>query len=86
MQENMVLRAKISEEHLSSACLGKSIAMKRLEEKIRKVAPNRAPVLLWGESGVGKTYISRIIHELRRKGLPPFCRRTLFPARRFAGA
>jgi len=72
VQENMVLRAKISEEHLSSACLGKSSAMRRLEEKIRKVASSRAPVLLWGESGVGKTYISRIVHELGARASQPF--------------
>jgi Nif-specific regulatory protein len=72
VHENMVLRARISEEHLRIACLGKSIAMKRLEEKIRKVAPNREPVLLWGESGVGKTFISRIIHELGHGASQPF--------------
>jgi len=68
----MILRAKISEEHLNSACLGKSVAMKKLEEKIRKVAPNSAPVLLWGESGVGKTFISRTIHELGARASHPF--------------
>lgn len=72
VQENMILRAKISEEHLNSACLGKSIGMKKLEEKIRKVAPNLAPVLLWGESGVGKTFISRTIHELGARASQPF--------------
>lgn len=72
VRENMVLRARISEEHLSSACLGKSVSMKRLEEEIRKVAPSKEPILLWGEAGVGKTYIARIIHELGPRGSHPF--------------
>lgn len=72
VQENMALRAKISREHLGSVCMGHSPAMHQLVETIRKVANSTAPILLWGESGTGKTYISRIIHELGPRAANPF--------------
>ena len=44
-------------------------AMRRLEDKITLVAPKDAPVLVLGESGVGKEYAARKIHERSgRKG------------------
>ncbi|MGZ3651956.1 MAG: sigma-54-dependent transcriptional regulator [Bdellovibrionota bacterium] len=40
-----------------------SPAMVRLEEFVRKIAPTDASVLLIGESGTGKTELSRLIHS-----------------------
>lgn len=72
VRENLALRARISEERLGAACLGKSTAIRKVEETIRKVAQSNAPVLLWGEPGTGKAYIARIIHELSNRAARPF--------------
>jgi Nif-specific regulatory protein len=71
-KENLILRAKISEEHLGLICQGKSDAARRLEAEIRKAAPAGVPVLLCGEPGTGKSSIARIVHELSDRARFPF--------------
>ncbi len=41
-------------------------------ERVDKVAPMQAPVLLQGESGTGKTHIARLVHRLSRRAKRPF--------------
>lgn len=48
----------------SDAVLGVSAAMRRVESMARKVARQKVPVLLTGESGVGKEVAARLIHSL----------------------
>lgn len=49
--------------------VGASDAILRVAEQIRRLAPLRAPVLLMGESGVGKDVVARALHSLgARKG------------------
>ncbi len=51
--------------------VGTSPQMLSMFEKVRKVAPSDAPVLIHGESGTGKELVSRAIHRLStRKGGP----------------
>lgn len=52
--------------------VGKSPAMQAVQGQIKKVAPSKASVLLLGESGTGKTLVSRIIHELSTRAKQPF--------------
>ncbi len=43
---------------------------KKLIERIKEIAPTKFPVFLWGESGVGKNEVAKLIHSLSgRKGL-----------------
>ncbi len=49
-----------------------SPAMVRLEEFVRKIAPTEASVLLIGESGTGKTELSRLIHSLSARAARAF--------------
>ena len=71
-RENLSLRAELSERYSHFFMVGKSSAMRDVQQLIRKVAPSKASVLLLGESGTGKTLIARIIHELSTRAKYPF--------------
>ena len=53
-----------SEPKPDDAVLGISLAMRRVETLVRKVAKQRVSVLLTGESGVGKEVAAQWIHQL----------------------
>ncbi len=46
--------------------------MRRLLLEIREAAPLQAPVLIRGETGVGKELVGRLIHEWSGRGRAPF--------------
>lgn len=70
-RENASLRYQISQQNKGLFIVGKSPAMMEVQRQMERVSPTRATVLLLGESGVGKTLIARIIHDLSdRKGHP----------------
>jgi DNA-binding NtrC family response regulator len=62
-QENQWLRRELHRSHPCEEIIGRSEAMQRVFEMIRKVAPTRSTVLLVGESGTGKELVARAIHE-----------------------
>ncbi len=65
--ETKVLKRKVTK---TRDILGNSPAIKKILEKIEKVAPTDARVLVTGENGTGKELVARWIHEksLRSKG------------------
>jgi DNA-binding NtrC family response regulator len=52
--------------------VGRSPAMQDVYDKIARVAPTEATVVLMGESGTGKEIVARTIHELSRRRKQPF--------------
>ena len=52
--------------------LGASRAMQMVFERIRRVAPTPAPVLIIGESGTGKDLVARALHNRSRRRAGPF--------------
>ena len=68
--ENLQLRERLGVE---SEIVGSSVVMNKVQRDIGRAAPNRATVLIRGESGVGKELVARAIHfsSPRKKG--PFC-------------
>jgi len=52
--------------------IGESPPMQDLERVLRRVAPTDAPVLLHGESGIGKELVARAIHQLGVDPKRPF--------------
>jgi DNA-binding NtrC family response regulator len=52
--------------------LGESVAMHRLFEQIKRVAPTRSNVLIIGENGTGKELVARCLHELSALAAGPF--------------
>lgn len=53
----------INRENTRIGIIGKSKAIKEMIEKIELVAPTDAPVLILGESGVGKELVAKYIHQ-----------------------
>ncbi len=52
--------------------VGASLAMKRVQKMIDKVAPSNVTVLLQGESGTGKEVVARAIHQVSLRSDKPF--------------
>src|SRR3954469_21331201 len=51
--------------------VGRSPAMQEVYDRIARVAPTEATVLLMGESGTGKEIVARTIHDLSRRRKQP---------------
>lgn len=66
------LKEELRQDYWFMGLLGKSPAMMRLHEHIRNAAASEAPVLIAGESGVGKNLVARAIHKLSRRKDGPF--------------
>ena len=62
--ENIRLREELRGVHSLDRMIGRSEAMQKVFELIRKVAPTRTNVLVRGESGTGKELVARALHNL----------------------
>jgi two-component system NtrC family response regulator/two-component system response regulator HydG len=52
--------------------IGKSPALQRVNDLLKRVAPTRATVLITGETGTGKELVARSLHELSDRSRGPF--------------
>jgi two-component system response regulator HydG len=62
------LRRRDGLEHI----VGRSGAMREVLDRVLRVAPTDATVLVTGESGTGKELVARAIHVASRRGSKPF--------------
>lgn len=60
------------ETRRTKGALGPSAAMLDIEQTLKRVAKTRMPVLLTGETGVGKEVCARFLHELSSDDAAPF--------------
>jgi two-component system nitrogen regulation response regulator NtrX len=67
--ENVRLKAEV---HAQYQIVGSSKAIKQVIERIEKVAPTAARVLVTGENGTGKELVARAIHALSPRARGPF--------------
>ena len=68
-EEKLYLEEAIDTELGFGEIIGRSSALKLVLEKVAKVAPSDATVLLLGETGTGKELVARALHHLsKRKG------------------
>jgi two-component system response regulator PilR (NtrC family) len=72
VRENATLRDQISARFRLDRLLGKSVAMQRVFDLVRKVATSRTTVLLSGESGTGKELVARAVHAESPRVAKPF--------------
>lgn len=71
-EEILRLKANLSEVQGFFGILGHSQAMTHLFELIGNIAQSHAPVMILGESGVGKELIARAVHEASPRANGPF--------------
>ena len=57
---------------LPTRLLGRAPAMRQVKDRIRRVAPAKAPVLIVGETGSGKELVARRLHRLSHRREGPF--------------
>ena len=69
---NQELREEVLAQQRISSIIGRSPAMRKIFDLVRKVAPARASVLITGESGVGKELIADAVHNLSPRRDKPF--------------
>ena len=62
-RENRILRHASGLEQEQTQFIGNSKAVGEIKFLINKVAPARIPVLITGDSGVGKDVVARLIHQ-----------------------
>ncbi len=70
--ENRNLRQVLSYHGALGDLVGSSPQMMQVFSLIRQVAPANVPVLITGESGVGKELVARAIHGLSPRSAEPF--------------
>jgi formate hydrogenlyase transcriptional activator len=66
-EEKLYLQESIDTELGFGEIIGRSDAMKEVLEKVAKVAPSDATVLLLGETGTGKELAARALHRLSKR-------------------
>jgi len=69
LEENARLRDEVQSRH---EIVGRSFAIRQVLERLERVAPTDARVLITGENGTGKELVARAIHRLSPRGDQPF--------------
>ncbi|MBX2990200.1 MAG: sigma-54-dependent Fis family transcriptional regulator [Bacteroidetes bacterium] len=70
--ENKLLRSEIHRHYDFENIIGKSSAMQRVFETIKKVAQTDGTVLITGKSGTGKELVARAVHYNSKRKEKPF--------------
>ena len=72
--ENIALREQLMEQHeiVFDGFIAQSAAMHKVFTLIEDVAPSSTPVLLTGETGVGKDMVAQAIHTRSEQSYGPF--------------
>ncbi|MFV8754183.1 sigma-54-dependent transcriptional regulator [Nannocystaceae bacterium ST9] len=71
-RENRQLRDQLEGVHALDRMVGRSEAMHKVFELVRRVAATRTNVLIRGESGTGKELVARALHKVSDRADGPF--------------
>jgi len=69
LEENARLRGEVESRH---EVVGRSFGIRQVLERVERVAPTDARVLVTGENGTGKELVARAIHRLSPRSKGPF--------------
>lgn len=73
VRENFVLRREVSGRSADiEGVIGHSDAMREVCDRLKRIAPTLATVLLTGESGTGKEVAARALHRMSNRAKGPF--------------
>jgi len=72
LRENGLLRLTVDRLEGSDEIFGNSAAMQAVRQRIARVAPTNATVLVTGETGTGKELVARAIHKGSTRAARPF--------------
>ena len=70
--ENQTLREQVKSRWTEGQLIGKSAAMDRLRDLIKRLASSTTSVLITGESGTGKEMVARALHFQSPRAEQPF--------------
>ena len=70
-EQNLYLRQELKSVHNFEEIVGRSPALAAVLDKVRRVAPTDATVLIYGETGTGKELIARAIHSASPRAEKP---------------
>ena len=70
-EQNLYLQQEIKSVHNFEEIVGRSPALAAVLDKVRRVAPTDATVLIYGETGTGKELIARAIHSASQRSDKP---------------
>jgi transcriptional regulator with GAF, ATPase, and Fis domain len=70
--QNLYLQEEIKSVHNFEEIVGASPALQKVLDRVNRVAPTDATVLIWGETGTGKELIARAIHSTSARAEKPF--------------
>ena len=72
--DRRALLQRLDRDELSDTLIGSESGLREVVLRAEQVAPTDAPVLLLGETGVGKEVIARLIHRKSRRASGPIVR------------
>ena len=70
-EQNLYLQQELKSVHNFEEIVGRSPALVAVLDKVRRVAPTDATVLIYGETGTGKELIARAIHSASQRSDKP---------------
>jgi DNA-binding NtrC family response regulator len=71
-EENVLLKAKLSQQEKFGEIVGSNARMRHIFALIERIAPTGSTILIQGESGTGKELIARTIHQRSTRSRKPF--------------
>jgi two-component system response regulator AtoC len=72
LSENLLLKSQIKRQSVANKIITKNQHMLEILETVKKVAVSDLPVLIYGESGVGKELVAKAIHDASKRIDMPF--------------
>jgi hydrogenase-4 transcriptional activator len=74
LADNRALLSRLDRQDISASIVGAEAGLRDVMERVDKVAPTDAPVLILGETGAGKEVIARAIHQRSARRAGPIVR------------